>query len=184
MIRRPPRSTRTDTLFPYTTLFRSVNFDSRIAGSLLTDNALEPVVLDQVLRQHRGGGVARTAATGEPGMFAAGQTLLEIKQVGGGFGQLVLEGADTIAVLLFPSLEIRFEIADFGGDFGGDTTIGVDADQTARRRDHVGISVHNIRVLFERARPPGRANAREFGDWCPPIATQRTACIGVEPGSA
>src|SRR3546814_7317679 len=26
MIRRPPRSTRTDTLFPYTTLFRSVPF--------------------------------------------------------------------------------------------------------------------------------------------------------------
>src|SRR3546814_5539578 len=28
MIRRPPRSTRTDTLFPYTTLFRSVRFDT------------------------------------------------------------------------------------------------------------------------------------------------------------
>src|SRR3546814_2045946 len=27
MIRRPPRSTRTDTLFPYTTLFRSTGFD-------------------------------------------------------------------------------------------------------------------------------------------------------------
>src|SRR3546814_4472418 len=27
MIRRPPRSTRTDTLFPYTTLFRSVDID-------------------------------------------------------------------------------------------------------------------------------------------------------------
>src|SRR3546814_19122519 len=27
MIRRPPRSTRTDTLFPYTTLFRSVGAD-------------------------------------------------------------------------------------------------------------------------------------------------------------
>src|SRR3546814_12795986 len=27
MIRRPPRSTRTDTLFPYTTLFRSDSFD-------------------------------------------------------------------------------------------------------------------------------------------------------------
>src|SRR3546814_12429346 len=26
MIRRPPRSTRTDTLFPYTTLFRSAGF--------------------------------------------------------------------------------------------------------------------------------------------------------------
>src|SRR3546814_10323167 len=29
MIRRPPRSTRTDTLFPYTTLFRSINFLER-----------------------------------------------------------------------------------------------------------------------------------------------------------
>src|SRR3546814_4787797 len=27
MIRRPPRSTRTDTLFPYTTLFRSISDD-------------------------------------------------------------------------------------------------------------------------------------------------------------
>src|SRR3546814_18513674 len=27
MIRRPPRSTRTDTLFPYTTLFRSSRYD-------------------------------------------------------------------------------------------------------------------------------------------------------------
>src|SRR3546814_16311770 len=27
MIRRPPRSTRTDTLFPYTTLFRSTDID-------------------------------------------------------------------------------------------------------------------------------------------------------------
>src|SRR3546814_17373315 len=29
MIRRPPRSTRTDTLFPYTTLFRSLRYDRR-----------------------------------------------------------------------------------------------------------------------------------------------------------
>src|SRR3546814_435194 len=29
MIRRPPRSTRTDTLFPYTTLFRSLDVDLR-----------------------------------------------------------------------------------------------------------------------------------------------------------
>src|SRR3546814_12139068 len=38
MIRRPPRSTRTDTLFPYTTLFRSVsqlekNFNKKIGVS-------------------------------------------------------------------------------------------------------------------------------------------------------
>src|SRR3546814_20980299 len=30
MIRRPPRSTRTDTLFPYTTLFRSAAFGRRV----------------------------------------------------------------------------------------------------------------------------------------------------------
>src|SRR3546814_17086223 len=39
MIRRPPRSTRTDTLFPYTTLFRSIVFTARwklaIAAPLL-----------------------------------------------------------------------------------------------------------------------------------------------------
>src|SRR3546814_2096166 len=29
MIRRPPRSTRTDTLFPYTTLFRSPSADGK-----------------------------------------------------------------------------------------------------------------------------------------------------------
>src|SRR3546814_3132791 len=34
MIRRPPRSTRTDTLFPYTTLFRSYLMDQLIAGAL------------------------------------------------------------------------------------------------------------------------------------------------------
>src|SRR3546814_19930895 len=31
MIRRPPRSTRTDTLFPYTTLFRSEQVDRLLA---------------------------------------------------------------------------------------------------------------------------------------------------------
>src|SRR3546814_12814582 len=32
MIRRPPRSTRTDTLFPYTTLFRSVIPNALVEG--------------------------------------------------------------------------------------------------------------------------------------------------------
>src|SRR3546814_15188163 len=32
MIRRPPRSTRTDTLFPYTTLFRSIGRAQRLGG--------------------------------------------------------------------------------------------------------------------------------------------------------
>src|SRR3546814_16535289 len=36
MIRRPPRSTRTDTLFPYTPLFRS-NFDARLSSAYSED---------------------------------------------------------------------------------------------------------------------------------------------------
>src|SRR3546814_1429470 len=35
MIRRPPRSTRTDTLFPYTTLFRSISRPRDSDGALL-----------------------------------------------------------------------------------------------------------------------------------------------------
>src|SRR3546814_10114866 len=33
MIRRPPRSTRTDTLFPYTTLFRSRSFNFELQAA-------------------------------------------------------------------------------------------------------------------------------------------------------
>src|SRR3546814_2744928 len=37
MIRRPPRSTRTDTLFPYTTLFRSARLPRGVVGPLVND---------------------------------------------------------------------------------------------------------------------------------------------------
>src|SRR3546814_5724786 len=43
MIRPPPRSTRTDTLLPYTTLFRSVSFD-RLTATL--DRLGQPFVED------------------------------------------------------------------------------------------------------------------------------------------
>src|SRR3546814_12162437 len=39
MIRRPPRSTRTDTLFPYTTLFRSP-MQSEVGQNMITDPVL------------------------------------------------------------------------------------------------------------------------------------------------
>src|SRR3546814_15820969 len=42
MIRRPPRSTRIDTLFPYTTLFRSGRLDARL-GDVVADAPLLPV---------------------------------------------------------------------------------------------------------------------------------------------
>src|SRR3546814_12669936 len=45
MIRRPPRSTRTDTLFPYTTLFRSCTAISRvIVLNSLHDDLTEALV--------------------------------------------------------------------------------------------------------------------------------------------
>src|SRR3546814_14562307 len=41
MIRRPPRSTRTDTLFPYTTLFRSWSVIFSGTGTINTSDARE-----------------------------------------------------------------------------------------------------------------------------------------------
>src|SRR3546814_13564849 len=60
MIRRPPRSTRTDTLFPYTTLFRSARLahagsaGDDVVGALL--DAVETFVhpLDQPVGETRG----------------------------------------------------------------------------------------------------------------------------------
>src|SRR3546814_11047328 len=54
MIRRPPRSTRTDTLFPYTTLFRSFDTNSAaIRHQRSVDRIAQgglPVVLSQTFR--------------------------------------------------------------------------------------------------------------------------------------
>src|SRR3546814_13877079 len=49
MIRRPPRSTRTDTLFPYTTLFRSDIHQSLLDRINLA--ALETMTRDQIHRE-------------------------------------------------------------------------------------------------------------------------------------
>src|SRR3546814_3795798 len=51
MIRRPPRSTRTDTLFPYTTLFRSLD---RFGAKLIqTSQMAADAKVTQPLRQGR-----------------------------------------------------------------------------------------------------------------------------------
>src|SRR3546814_9870534 len=55
MIRRPPRSTRTDTLFPYTTLFRSLLLD--LDGTIVEQPAeVDPFTVasgQPVIRQYR-----------------------------------------------------------------------------------------------------------------------------------
>src|SRR3546814_6939001 len=84
MIRRPPRSTRTDTLFPYTTLFRAAGFRTQRTRSIAedvhdralrvpgADGGLVPAVAvcripagDEQGCQHRGaGGGVRMLGTG------------------------------------------------------------------------------------------------------------------------
>src|SRR3546814_11394919 len=73
MIRRPPRATRTDTLFPYTTLFRSRGAGIQAAvddGDLVRDRLLAHRFQrrGRVLRRERPGDdnvVARDALGGE-----------------------------------------------------------------------------------------------------------------------
>src|SRR3546814_14762455 len=52
MIRRPPRSTRTDTLFPYTTLFRSLDAVGPAAERRLQERLPEIAGFPEVLGQH------------------------------------------------------------------------------------------------------------------------------------
>src|SRR3546814_3858186 len=70
MIRLPPRSTRTDTLFPYTTLFRSLGgnlgpqpVSGRYAGAAAADGAVHR--RHHLCRTGRGGGGDRAGAAGD-----------------------------------------------------------------------------------------------------------------------
>src|SRR3546814_2545059 len=67
MIRRPPRSTRTDTLFPYTTLFRSLArcetlFDYVLGGDDAPERHAAEAIADQI-----GIDLSRSAATASGG---------------------------------------------------------------------------------------------------------------------
>src|SRR3546814_7008442 len=74
MIRRPPRSTRADTLFPYTTLFRSacvgvagstvIGARCTIGGAAMLSGHL--TLADDV---HISGGTAVTSSIAQPGRY-------------------------------------------------------------------------------------------------------------------
>src|SRR3546814_12121970 len=88
MIRRPPRSTRTDTLFPYTTLFRSVAVD---AGD---HHVLQAHVLDRLRQVQRLGRVRRLgAAVGDVAERAtAGADLAPDHERGGAVAEALVGG--------------------------------------------------------------------------------------------
>src|SRR3546814_1517716 len=69
MIRRPPRSTLTDTRVPYTTLFRAVG--GRGHGLASVARALRQVVVDDALDQRVGFGELRCVGAGREQRLAA-----------------------------------------------------------------------------------------------------------------
>src|SRR3546814_8790392 len=82
MIRRPPRSTRTDTLFPYTTLFRS-HADAAVAPRLPGDPANHRVRIDAVVAERHNGAI-------RPGEFSArvrNHTNVAMRGAGAGIGR-------------------------------------------------------------------------------------------------
>src|SRR3546814_16720728 len=69
MIRRPPRSTRTDTLFPHTTLFRSRNFSyatARAFAAHAEPSGQDSTTLTYVRASIEEVAAAVAALTGEP----------------------------------------------------------------------------------------------------------------------
>src|SRR3546814_9021115 len=87
MIRRPPRSTRTDTLFPYTTLFRSDADDGRrqrgrtdvqAAGRLHGDGEGDPLAGVVPAVEYEGVGQGAVAVVGiDQGEDVAGRALAQ-----------------------------------------------------------------------------------------------------------
>src|SRR3546814_7626558 len=78
MIRRPPRSTRTDTLFPYTTLFRS-----RQASQALT-NLIKNAIAASEGRQQAQGEDAPGGAIDVTLVIGAGNCVIEVADNGRG----------------------------------------------------------------------------------------------------
>src|SRR3546814_18078451 len=71
MIRRPPRSTRTDTLFPYTTLFRSLAI-----GQSHLDDAIIERARDPRLQPIADGAADVKARVGTVGIVAEGERMI------------------------------------------------------------------------------------------------------------
>src|SRR3546814_2994217 len=85
MIRRPPRSTRTDTLFPYTTLFRSYSQDISLEDAFASSSNVAAVRLfgevgdEKVIAMARDLGVTAPMEHGDTSLALGTQSMTLIQ---------------------------------------------------------------------------------------------------------
>src|SRR3546814_339514 len=105
MLRRPPRSTRTDTLFPYTTLFRSVHgidvvsgsSNVTVSGNTITASGGGTAIAIQVLNSSAT--VTGNSLSASGGSTNNHHTLLNTANIlAGSSGNTVTAGACTVSV--------------------------------------------------------------------------------------
>src|SRR3546814_8934279 len=112
MIRRPPRSTRTDTLFPYTTLFRSVEPLREHGNFAVRTGALVEKIL---IEEGRATGVVIRRGKNRETLRARGGVVLSA----GAFGSpqiLMLSGIGPAAHLAGKGIEVVLDRAGVGAN--------------------------------------------------------------------
>src|SRR3546814_19336440 len=109
MIRRPPRSTRTDTLFPYTTLFRSPRAVTA-AADLLAETVAEKTAGNFTIRLHYGEAVSPAKENLDSIKMGA----VEIAMICTAYHpgkNLAMTGLD-LPFLTFPDLDVQPQVHD------------------------------------------------------------------------
>src|SRR3546814_19555032 len=141
MIRRPPRSTRTDTLFPYTTLFRS-GVDNPLDlgfGTLVHHAPARAAVLaavDALFRHHRIDGIGHGAVGSEGDDVTARQPPVDVAPALAGLDALqhTEPGTRHVALALFAGRDGDCgEAAADGQASGGDPPPGSDERSGGKR---------------------------------------------------
>src|SRR3546814_16864346 len=104
MRRRPPRSTRTDTLFPYTTLFRSAGLGNEEIGAGDADLGLEIAVAQHAARL---GDQRLRVAAARAELHTMGRVIgmMILEQFGDLLAGLVQRRADDVARRLMGQLD-------------------------------------------------------------------------------
>src|SRR3546814_3319718 len=98
MNRRPPRSNRTDTLYPNTTLFRSIDFwEINEAFSVVAEKFIRDLDLDREKVNINGGAMALGHPIGATGSILIGTALDELERSGGRYGLVTMCAAGGMA---------------------------------------------------------------------------------------